>query len=129
LEVTLAEACAEPLLLARKATPEWDYFWLLCEQRGGLPRLTATVSSVLEEIETVAAGQASTFLPASTSRTINHPGVRFLRVLNAPVSTVALAWRADRHSPLVEAFVDVVERVITTEKDLMAALNAGRAPV
>src|SRR5690606_23370314 len=30
--VTLAEAVAEPLVLARKATPQWDYFWLLCEQ-------------------------------------------------------------------------------------------------
>ena len=124
--VTLEQAVAEPLVIARKTTPEWDDFWLLCQQRGGRPRVGASAGSILEELETVAAGSAATFFPASGARLYMHHGIRFLPIIDGPVSTVALAWRDKGLSIAARAFIDVVERVVTTEVDLMDALRAGR---
>ena len=126
--VTLEQAVAEPLVIARKTTPEWDDFWLLCRQRGGRPRVGATAGSIVEELETVAAGSAATFFPASAARHNNHPGVRFLPIIDGPVTTVALAWRDKGLSATARAFIDVVDQVVATQVDLMDALRAGRQP-
>lgn len=126
--VTLEDALAEPLVIARKTTPEWDDFWLLCPQRGGRPRVGATAGSIVEEIETVAAGSAATFFPASGARIYNHHGVRFLPIIDGPMTTVALAWRNRGLSASARAFIDVVSHVVGTEVDLMDALRAGRQP-
>jgi len=127
-EVTLEEAVAEPLLLARGATPEWDRFWLLCEQRGCMPLLTATAGTLAEEIATVSTGQAATLLAASTIRTVCAPGVRCLPIIDGPASTVCIVWNALRLTPSVQAFIDVVDQVVSTETELLAALTAGCAP-
>ena len=128
-EVTLEEALAQPLVLARNTNPEWDNFWLLCEQRGGRPQVAATAGSLMEEIETVAAGSASSFFPASTARVFaHHPGVSFLPIIDGPVSKVALAWREKALPTLARAFIEIVDQVVATEVDLVAALEAGRQP-
>lgn len=112
-EVTLAEALAEPLVLARDTPPEWHDFWLLCEQRGGPPEFTATAGSTIEEIETVAAGLASTFCPASLASVFSHySGLRFLSIQGGPVTTVALAWRDKGLSAAARAFIDIVDQVV-----------------
>ena len=126
--VTLEQAVAEPLVIARRTTPEWDDFWLLCRERGGRPRVGATVGSIVEELETVAAGSAATFFPASGARLHPHPGIRFLPIIDGPVTTVALAWRDKGLSTPARAFIAALERVVVTETELMDALRAGRAP-
>lgn len=112
-EVSLEEALAEPLVLARNTPPQWDDFWLLCEQRGGRPRCTATAGSTIEEIETVAAGLASSVCPLSLARVFaHHPDVRFLRIVEGPMSVVALAWRDKGLSSMARAFIDTVDQVV-----------------
>lgn len=128
-EVTLAQALAEPLVLARSAPHEWNDFWLLCEERGGLPQCTATADTLVEEIETVAAGLASSFLPASVARVFLHyAAVRFLPIVGGPLSPVALAWRDKGLTATARAFVDLVSRVVDCEAEMIAALEAGREP-
>lgn len=127
-EVTLEQAVAEPLVIARRTTPEWDDFWLLCRERGGRPRVGATVGSIVEELETVAAGSAATFFPASGARLHPHHGIRFLRIIDGPMTTVALAWRDRGLSAAARAFIDAVDRVVATDVELMEALRAGRQP-
>jgi DNA-binding transcriptional LysR family regulator len=126
--VTLEQALAEPLVVARKTTPEWDDFWLLCRQRGGRPRVGATAGSIVEELETVAAGSAATFFPASGARLHPHHGIRYLPIVDGPVTTVALAWRDKGLSAAARAFIDVVDHVMATEVEVMDALRAGKAP-
>lgn len=126
--VTLEQALAEPLVVARKTTPEWDDFWLLCPQRGGRPKVGATAATIGEELETVAAGSAATFFPASGARLHPHSGIRFLPIVDGPVTTVALAWRDKGLSSAARAFIDVVDHVVASDTELMDALRAGRKP-
>jgi DNA-binding transcriptional LysR family regulator len=126
--VTLEQAVAEPLVVARKTTPEWDDFWLLCPERGGRPKVGATAGSIVEELETVAAGSAATFFPASGARLNPHHGIRYLPIVDGPRSTGALAWRDKSLSAAARAFIDVVDRVVTIETAIMHALRTGRAP-
>ena len=126
--VTLEQAIAEPLVVARKTTPEWDDFWLLCRERGSRPRIGATAGSIVEEMETVAAGSAATFFPASGARLHPHPGIRFLPINGGPRTVVALAWRDKSLSAPARLFIDVVDGVVSTDVALMDALRAGRSP-
>lgn len=127
--VTVAQAVAEPLVVARKTTPEWDDFWLLCRERGGRPKVAATAATIGEELETVAAGSAATFFPASGARLHQHQGIRFLPIVDGPLTTVALAWRDKGLSSAARAFIDVVDRVVESDTQLMDALRAGRKPL
>jgi DNA-binding transcriptional LysR family regulator len=125
--VSLEDALKEPVVRARKSTPEWDEFWLLCKERGGHPRVGATAGSMMEEIESVASGLASTFWPASAVHLVSrHHGIRFLPIVGGPRTVVALAWRDRPLSPEAQEYVEVVTRVVAADRELIGALEAGR---
>jgi DNA-binding transcriptional LysR family regulator len=112
-EVTLEEAFAEPLILARNTPPEWNDFWLLRGPGGEPPRFIAATGNKFEEIEMVAAGLASTFLPESLAGAFtHHPEIRLLPITGSPLTTVALAWRDGSLSDAAQAFIETVEEVV-----------------
>ncbi|WP_457100407.1 LysR family substrate-binding domain-containing protein [Microbacterium sp. P5_E9] len=59
-------------------------------------------------IATVAAGIGVVIVPMSLARLHHRKDVDFRPLCDGPVSTVALAWPADRTTPAVQAFVGIV---------------------
>ncbi len=78
-------------------------------------RIPATVpprfdppSDTAEAIATVAAGVGIVVVPMSLARLHHRKDVEHRALRGGPVSTVALAWVADRTTPAVETFVGIV---------------------
>ena len=61
-----------------------------------------------EAIATVAAGVGIVVVPMSLARLHHRKDVEYRPLRDGPVSTVALAWDAERSTPAVEAFVGIV---------------------
>ena len=59
-------------------------------------------------IATVAAGVGVVIVPMSLARLHHRKDVDYRPLRDGPVSTVALAWPADRTTPAVQAFVSIV---------------------
>lgn len=61
-----------------------------------------------EAIATVAAGVGIVVVPMSVARLHHRKDVEYRTLSGGPLSTVALAWDAERTTPAVEAFVGIV---------------------
>ncbi|MFE1666109.1 LysR substrate-binding domain-containing protein [Microbacterium sp. P02] len=61
-----------------------------------------------DAVATVAAGVGVVIVPMSLARAHQRKDVAHRPLRDGPVSTVALAWRQDRATPLVDAFVGIV---------------------
>lgn len=61
-----------------------------------------------EAIATVAAGVGIVVVPMSLARLHHRKDVEYRPLRGGPVSTVALAWVADRTTPAVDTFVGIV---------------------
>ncbi|MFF2487905.1 LysR substrate-binding domain-containing protein [Microbacterium sp. NPDC058062] len=61
-----------------------------------------------EAIATVAAGVGIVVVPMSVARLHRRKDVEYRPLSGGPISTVALAWAAERTTPAVEAFVGIV---------------------
>ncbi|MEV4687115.1 LysR substrate-binding domain-containing protein [Microbacterium sp. LWH3-1.2] len=71
------------------------------------PRFTAPADTG-EAIATVAAGVGIVVVPMSLARLHHRKDVEYRPLRDGPISTVALAWDADRTTPAVDAFVGIV---------------------
>lgn len=71
------------------------------------PRFAAPADTA-EAIATVAAGVGIVVVPMSLARLHHRRDVDYRPLRDGPVSTVALAWDAERTTPAVEAFVGIV---------------------
>jgi len=71
------------------------------------PRFAAPADTG-EAIATVAAGVGIVVVPMSLARLHQRKDVEYRPLREGPISTVALAWDADRTTPAVEAFVGIV---------------------
>lgn len=71
------------------------------------PRFDAPADTA-EAIATVAAGVGIVVVPMSLARLHHRKDVEHRPLRDGPVSTVALAWVADRTTPVVETFVGIV---------------------
>ncbi len=99
-------------------------FWALndCRTEGSPP---ATIVFELEEnllamLGHVAAGTACMVSDATESRLLGHPSVCHIPIVDVPGSPVAVAWRTDHRSPLVESFVETALAVRERESALIA---------
>lgn len=61
-----------------------------------------------DAVATVAAGVGVVVVPMSLARLHHRKDVTFRPLRDGPTSTVALAWDADRTTPLVDTFVGIV---------------------
>ncbi len=75
---------------------------------GGVAPAFDAPESTADAIATVAAGVGVVVVPMSLARLHHRRDIAFRPLRGAPTSTVALAWRAYRESPLVETFVGIV---------------------
>lgn len=104
-EVVVGDLLQEPMTLSDNEDPVYRAFWSLDAFRGGTPPRTIVGShSVTEEVQLVATGAAVAITTAGAARYVQHPGIRYLAVVDAPRSTVSLAWRSGEESALVQHF-------------------------
>ena len=125
--VTLHEALHESVVIIRGTEPEFADYWLFRKLRDEPLVVGATVETSVEEIEAVAAGRGCSFAPAAVARFVVHPEIRYLPIVDGPHSTVVLSWR-DGGPPAQSTFIEVARRVVASQRDVIAAMEAGLAP-
>lgn len=103
-------------------------FWVLndCRSEGSQPAnvVLRMEENLLSMLERVAAGTACMIGEATAGRTFGIPGVRFIPIVDVPGSAVAVAWRSDRSSELVEEFVATARLVRDREVGLIRRMTA-----
>ena len=73
------------------------------------PQLACTADNFDEWLEAVAAGHGIGVVSEAAARRHSHPGIRFVRLKNAPPVTVRLAIPARSPHPLAERFLAMAE--------------------
>lgn len=68
----------------------------------------ASLETTADAIATVAAGTGVVLVPMSLARLHHRKDVDYRPVVDAPGSSVALAWPTDATTPLVETFIGIV---------------------
>jgi DNA-binding transcriptional LysR family regulator len=126
-QVTVREILDEPTIAPRCSDPEWTAFWMLEQYRDGKPaNIAFHTATLLEELESVGMGQPYVIITAmAAARYAPRPGVRFIPISDVPGSEVALGWRADRDSELIQAFVQTALDVRDREAELTEMIERG----
>ena len=75
---------------------------------GGVTASFAPPADTEEAVAIVAAGVGIVVVPMSLARLHRRKDADYRPLRDGPISTVALAWRADRTTPAVDAFVGIV---------------------
>lgn len=116
--LTLAELADEPFVFFPRSygTGLYGQLFSLARQAGFSPRITQEAHEALTIIGLVAAGLGVSVLPASFRR-IRIDGVVFRTLLDAGATTaVWLVKRRQEHSPLAQAFIDLLTREVQAHK-------------
>ena len=100
-ELTFADLAGEVVIV-----PQDDVLGL--DVPGAVAPAFAPPEDTEQAIATVAAGVGIVLVPMSLARLHRRKDVAYRALRDAPISTVALAWPADRTTPAVEAFVGIV---------------------
>jgi DNA-binding transcriptional LysR family regulator len=122
--VSVREVLDEPLAAPRCADPAWRNYWLLEDARAGKPApIVAESRSLAEELDAVALGQYAMITCVGASRFAPRPGVRIVPIHDIPGNELTIAWRTDRETDLVRAFVDAALTVRDRETELVARIE------
>lgn len=100
-ELTLADLAGEVVIVPLDPP-------LTVEVPGGIPPRFAPPATVADAVATVAAGVGVVIVPMSLARLHHRKDADYRPLADGPTSTVALAWRTDAGSPLIDAFVGIV---------------------
>ncbi len=102
------------------APQEWRDFWMLVDELGYRPPVSPYVGEKLEEwLHLIGRGEGIDTCPAIISRYYAWPEVRFIPLVDAPLSTLVLARHSEARQPLIAEFVALAGEV---------AANAARNP-
>ncbi|PRY18558.1 LysR family transcriptional regulator [Kineococcus rhizosphaerae] len=98
-ELRIEELLDEPLVVAPGSAGVWRDYWMASDARGGRPAHVAAEAATYEaETTLIARGVGISFTTSSLRRLYDRPGIRFVPILDRPVSYTCLAWRPDRLS-------------------------------
>lgn len=114
--IAFAEIADEKFVRAPdEVSPVWRAYWRGDDRRGGRPAVLSdeTASSVEEMLTVVGAELAISITHASVGRFYARPNVRFVPITDLSFSTLALAWRANDPSPLVQDFIEAARKVMS----------------
>jgi len=110
--VAIMDLAGEPLMWTRKAPRAWVDWWAVNPRPDGSePLWGPTNDSVEEMLEQVAMGAGVCIAPASMATYYARPDVAWLPLSDVEPLRIALGWRADDASPLVQSFAAVVREV------------------
>jgi len=122
--VTAREAAAQPLIVGRTDDAAFERFWTLADHLDGEPATPPRRSSShTEELELVAAGLVCFPTAASAAHYTPHALLRFVPIVDAEPSRLAVAWTASRRSALVDRFVVVARDVRDREREIVRAVE------
>nr|WP_269634545.1 LysR family transcriptional regulator [Nocardioides sp. J54] len=121
--VSVAEVLDEPITVSRTEDAAYRAFWQLAGFRDEAPAVLLDHTSVIEEGILVASGRAVSVTVAAAARYGGHPDLRFVPIVDAPRSTLAVALPAAEPSPLARAFLDAAVTVRDREAGLVAAIE------
>jgi DNA-binding transcriptional LysR family regulator len=94
------------------APARWRDDWLVNPRPGGdVPVIGAVARTIDEWREYVVAGRGISLCPASSEVYHARPGLAFVPSKGVPLTSLAVAWRADDARPTVRAFVELATRV------------------
>jgi DNA-binding transcriptional LysR family regulator len=87
-------------------------FWTCADyRRGALARRGPKVRSMEGMLEAVRAGLSIATLPQSQAQASAWPGIVFRPAADLEPATLALAWRIDDETPVVQALVEIAREV------------------
>lgn len=98
-ELTVEELLDEPIVVAPESAGRWRDYWMAADVRNGKPaNIVAEAATYETETTLIARGVGISFTTSSLSRLYERPGIRFVPIVDRPVSYTALAWRSGRLS-------------------------------
>lgn len=110
----------QPFAVAAGGTPSsWSGYWSLDAQRGERSRVGAEVTTISESFSAVAYSDTIDTVPASAARTIRHPGVSFVPINDAGLTTLAFVHRHDNTNPMVEALLECATVLVRSRLTIM----------
>ncbi len=110
--VSVVETNGEPLMWTRRAPRAWVDWWAVNPRPDGAEPLWGSENDNVEEmLEQVAEGVAICFAPQSMAAYYARPDLVWVPLTDAEPLRVALAWRADRETPLARGFAEVVREL------------------
>lgn len=100
----------------------WRDFWLLVDELGHRPQVHPRTADTLEEwLHLLSQGLGIDTCPTLISRYYPWPGIRFVPLVDAQPATLAIVRRRAATEPLVDAFIQVAQRVSRRELEAHAA--------
>jgi DNA-binding transcriptional LysR family regulator len=101
-----------PIMWTRLAPRFWVDWWAVNPRPDGSePTWGPTNENVEEMLEQVAAGVAYCIAPESMARFYARPDLVWIPIVDIEPLRIALAWRTDDGSPLLQAFAEVVREL------------------
>lgn len=123
--ISLADLRGERFVPHRPSVPRpWAQYWS-CAGDDGRAGATSGISSITEGLHAVAYGKFVDTAPASGIRFFRHPGVRFVKLLDATPATAAVVARRNCANPHTRRFLELARHVAQHGGQLVAAMEAG----
>ncbi|HLS50071.1 MAG TPA: LysR family transcriptional regulator, partial [Actinomycetaceae bacterium] len=121
--ISLADLHGDEFVAHRSSVPRpWAQYWS-CAGDDGRSGATSGISSLTEGLHAVAYGQLVDTAPASGTRFFRHPGVCFVRLLDATPATAAVAGRRNCANPNTRRFLTLARELARSSRDLITALE------
>ena len=121
--VTFEDVVDEPWIEIVESDPVWCDFWRVSDRRATPPRVGAYGRNMDDLLEAARAGRAIGLVPASVANSQKWPGLAFIEVTDLPPSDIAVAWRADGRSALVDQFIAIATELVHTRTPPTASPN------
>lgn len=118
-ELTVDELLDEPIVVAPQSAGRWRDYWMAADVRDGRPaNIVAEAATYEAETTLIARGVGISFTTSSLTRLYDRPGIRFVPIVDRPVSYTALAWRSGRLSTSARQVVQhMLSRIPTAQND------------
>ncbi|RFA10696.1 LysR family transcriptional regulator [Subtercola boreus] len=112
-ELRIAELLDEPIVVAPSSAGIWRDYWMALDARQGRPAVIAAEAATYEaETMLVSTGIGVSFTTSSMVRLYVRPGIRFVPIVDRPISYTALAWNPERLSASARKLVQhMLDRV------------------
>lgn len=112
-QISIADLVSQPFAIAGEGAPsEWASYWSLASEHHEKSRVGAQVKSISESLFAIAYGGVFDTFPLTASRMFNHPGVKYIPIVDAPRSTLALATVKGNRSPAVRSLRRCIEIIL-----------------
>lgn len=105
--VTFDDLVDEPWIEIVDSDPVWCAFWRVSDRRATPPRFAAWGRTLEDLLEAARTGRAIGLVPASVANSQKWPGLAFVEVTDVAPSDIAIAWRAEDRSALIDEFIAV----------------------